>query len=160
MLWSFGPFLALIVLGLTFGTAAQWRHMRDLEAREADLRPMLLTNVESTGLMTGTEGTHGELVTGSTVVAYDFFRRVAILLRKLVGGRFRMHERFMERARREAVLRMAEEARTRGAMAVHNIRLVSANLGDSGSAMGGCEVLAYGTAVWAETDGTDPEGRD
>ena len=56
----------------------------------------------------------------------------------------------MDRARREAILRMAEQARNQGASAVHNIRLLNSNLGHSGSAMGGCEVLAYGTAVWDE----------
>jgi uncharacterized protein YbjQ (UPF0145 family) len=60
-----------------------------------------------------------------------------------------MHETLMMRARREAVLRMAETAKSNGAVAVHNIRLVSSNLGNSSSAMGGCEVVAYGTAVWA-----------
>ena len=131
-------------MGFLFGTAAHNRHIRDLDAREAALGPMLLTN---TGHVSGDRG---ELVIGSTVVAYDYFRRVAVVLRKLLGGRFRMHERFMERARREAVLRMAETARERGASAVHNIRLVSSNLGNSSSAMSGCEVLAYGTAVWNE----------
>jgi uncharacterized protein YbjQ (UPF0145 family) len=47
------------------------------------------------------------------------------------------------------VLRMAETAKSNGAVAVHNIRLVSSNLGNSSSAMGGCEVVAFGTAVWA-----------
>mgnify|MGYP001802641616 CR=1 FL=1 len=153
ILISVGPFLALLGIGLTFGTMAQQRHLYLLDQRETALGEMLLTNVGNI------EADHGELVTGSTVVAYDFFRRIMILFRKLIGGRFRMHERFMERSRREAILRMAEEAKARGAVAVHNIRLVTANLGDSGAAMGGCEVLAYGTAVW-DTDktGGDTDG--
>ncbi|MEM9599570.1 MAG: heavy metal-binding domain-containing protein, partial [Pseudomonadota bacterium] len=113
-----------------------------LERREAEMAEFLLTNCGQI------DADRGELVTGSTVVAYDFFRRVAILFRKLIGGRFRSHEGFMMRARREAVLRMAEDAKARGASAVHNIRLVSSNLGDSSRGSGGCEVLAYGTAVW------------
>ena len=144
LLFSLGPLLGLLLVGLVFGTLAQRRHFQSLQAREAALGSFLLTNVS---LKTSDQG---DLVTGSTVVAYDFFRRIAILLRKLIGGRFLMHEKFMERARREAILRMAEDAKARGAVAVHNIRLVSANLGDSGSAMGGCEVLAYGTAIWNE----------
>ena len=146
LLLTVGPVIALFLIGLTVGTVLQRQHYRSLEQREAALGSFLLTNV---GI---TSNQPGELVTGSTVVAYDFFRRVAILLRKLIGGRFSMHEAFMERARREAILRMAESAKNRGATSVHNIRLVSTNLGDSNSAMGGCEVLAYGTAIWGETD--------
>ena len=142
LLFSLGPFIALLIIGFVFGTLAQRRHFQSLDARERALGEFILTNV------TVKSGENSDLVTGSTVVAYDFFRRIMILLRKLVGGRFKSHERFMERARREAILRMAEDAKARGAVSVHNIRLVTANLGDSGSAIGGCEVLAYGTAIW------------
>lgn len=142
MLISIGPFVALLLIGFIFGTVAQRNHLADLEQREAELSDVMLTTLPHA------DGERGELVTGSTVVAYDFFRRIAVTLRKLIGGRFHMHENMMMRARREAVLRMAEDAQGRGAVAVHNIRLISSNLGDSGTAMGGCEVLAYGTAVW------------
>lgn len=142
MLISIGPFVALLLIGLTFGTLAQRRHLAQLESRESELGDFMLTTLDHA------QGSHGALVTGSTVVAFDFFRRIAILLRKIIGGRFRMHETMMMRARREAMLRMAESAKAQGAVAVHNIRLVSSNLGNSGSAMGGCEVVAYGTAVW------------
>ena len=136
------PFLMLLLLGLVAGSIAANRHERSLRERETALAGMLLTTLPNP------VGSSAALVTGSTVIAFDFFRRIAIVLRKLVGGRFRMHERMMDRARREAVLRMAESARAQGAASVHNIRLISSNLGSSQSAMGGCEVLAYGTAVW------------
>lgn len=142
---SFGPFIALLLVGFAFGNLAQRHHLAALDRREAALGPFLLTTLPRV------EGQHGTLVTGSTVVAFDFFRRIAIVLRKIVGGRFYMHETMMIRARREAVLRMAEQAQALGASSVHNIRLVNCNLGHSGSAMGGCEVVAYGTAIWTET---------
>lgn len=137
-----GPFVALLIIGFAFGTLTQRRHMAQLDQREAALGDFMLTTLEHA------QGRQAKLVTGSTVVAFDFFRRIAIVLRKIIGGRFRMHEAMMMRARREATLRMAESAKAQGAVAVHNIRLVSSNLGNSASAMGGCEVLAYGTAVW------------
>ena len=142
LLWSIGPFVALLLIGFIFGTVAQHNHIADLERREAELGDVVLTTLPHA------DGRRGELVTGSTVVAYDFFRRIAVGLRKLIGGRFKMHEKMMMRARREAILRMAKDAQGRGAVAVHNIRLISSNLGDSGAAMGGCEVLSYGTAIW------------
>ncbi|WP_157406265.1 YbjQ family protein, partial [Actinomadura chibensis] len=47
-------------------------------------------------------------------------------------------------ARREAVDRLGEEARRRGANTVVGMRFDTAAVG------GGIEVCAYGTAVWAE----------
>jgi uncharacterized protein YbjQ (UPF0145 family) len=47
-------------------------------------------------------------------------------------------------ARREAVERLAEEARRKGANTVVGMRFDTAAIG------GGVEVCAYGTAVWAE----------
>lgn len=142
LLLAFGPFLALLLIGYGFGTVAQQRHLQSLDRREAALGPLLLTNIEAG------PAAKGELVIGSTVVAYDFFRRIAVILRNLIGGRFRMHEMMMMRARREAILRMAETAQSRGVVAVHNVRLVTSNLGANSTSMGGCEVLAYGTAIW------------
>lgn len=142
MIAPYLPFFALLLLGLVAGSIAANKHERSLQEREQALGNFMLTTIEHP------DGSDGRLVTGSTVIAFDFFRRLAIVLRKLVGGRFRIHERMMDRARREAILRMAEQAKDQGANAVHNIRLLNTNLGHSGSAMGGCEVLAYGTAVW------------
>lgn len=142
LLLPYVPFLLLLLLGITVGTRAARKHERSLAEREALMRDVLLTTLGSPG------GSRGELVTGSVVIAFDFFRRIAVTLRKLIGGRFVMHGRMMDRARREAILRMTEAAQAQGATSVHNIRLVTSNLGNSQSAMGGVEVLAYGTAVW------------
>ena len=136
------PFVFLLGLGFVTGSLAARRHEADLARREQALGTFRLSTLSKPS------ASKGELVTGSTVIAYDFFRRIAVGFRKIFGGRIRLHERFMMRARREAVLRMAEDARLRGASGVANIRLVSSNLGASNSAFGGCEVLAYGTAIW------------
>ena len=136
------PLILLLLLGITAGTVAARKHERSLAARETASADMLLTTLGHPS------GSRGELVTGSVVIAFDFFRRIAVVMRKLIGGRFVMHGRMMDRARREAILRMVDSARTQGATGVHNIRIVSSNLGNSQSAMGGVEVLAYGTAVW------------
>ena len=137
-----GPLITLLILGFITGSIAERRHLKDLAMRENAVSAIALTNISNT------DSGRGELVTGSTVIAYDFYRRIAILFRKLIGGRFRMHEKMMERARREAVLRMVESAQSQGAKAVHNIRIVTSNLGNSDKGAGGCEVLAYGTAVF------------
>ena len=50
-----------------------------------------------------------------------------------------------ERARREALLRLMEEAHAAGSREVHNIRYEFSRVGST--TKGGAELLAYGTAV-------------
>ena len=54
----------------------------------------------------------------------------------------------MERGRREAILRMKEDARKAGYDAVINVRLETSRLADAdGARTAGVEVIAYGTGL-------------
>jgi uncharacterized protein YbjQ (UPF0145 family) len=56
----------------------------------------------------------------------------------------------LERARREAILRMTEEAQQQGFDAIFNVRLETSRLANArrdGKGVAGVEMLAYGTAV-------------
>jgi len=67
-----------------------------------------------------------------------------------VGGRITMYEDMLDRARREALLRLLEQAQHAGAKQVHNVRFEYSRVGSSSqgaSVGGGAEILAYGTAV-------------
>jgi uncharacterized protein YbjQ (UPF0145 family) len=66
-------------------------------------------------------------------------------LRNLVGGRFRSYETLMERARREAVLRLKEDARRKGAKLVVCLRFETTTI--TGGWAPSMEVMAYGTAL-------------
>ena len=90
------------------------------------------------------------LVTGSIVISLDYFKRVIAGLRGLVGGRIKTYEPLLERARREALLRMIESARQQGYDAVINVRLETSRLANArgdGNGTAGVEMLAFGTAV-------------
>ena len=90
------------------------------------------------------------LVSGSVVISLDYFKRVIAGLRGLVGGRIKTYEPLLERARREALLRMTESARRDGYDAVFNVRLETSRLANSrrdGNGTAGVEMLAFGTAV-------------
>ena len=89
-------------------------------------------------------------MTGSTVVSLDYFKRIIAGLRAIVGGRVKTYEPLLDRARREALLRMAEDAKRRGFDAVINVRLETSRLANStrdGQGIAGIEMLAFGTAV-------------
>lgn len=135
---QFGFFLTLLGVGFWVGGARERRHYRDIERREADL---LSLPVRADHILPE-ECSGASLVTGSVVVANDFFKMTAASLRNLFGGRMSSFESLMDRARREAVLRLKEKARAWGADEVIHLRLVTARLGH-----GGVEVLAVGTAL-------------
>ena len=87
------------------------------------------------------------LVCGSVVISIDFFKKFVAGLRDLVGGRVSSYESLLERARREALLRMKTEARSIGAKSVWNVRLETSSITKGGKGVAAVEVIAYGTAV-------------
>lgn len=138
-------FLVLLLLGYVFGQRAEKRHFRSIIEREKQLRDIL---VFSERRIPDEEQLDGTLVCGSVVVSVDFFKRFVAGLRNLVGGRVSAYESLLERARREAILRMKEEAQRSGAKSVWNIRLETSSIYKGAQqSIGAVEVLAYGTAV-------------
>jgi uncharacterized protein YbjQ (UPF0145 family) len=138
-------FLIFLLLGYVFGQRAEKRHFRSIIEREKQLRDIL---VFSERRIPDAEQLDGSLVCGSVVISVDFFKRFVAGLRSLVGGRVSAYESLLERARREAILRMKEEARRGGAQSVWNTRLETASIYKGAQqSIGAVEVLAYGTAV-------------
>jgi len=141
-------FSALLLAGLLFGRAAERRHYRDIVAREQALADILVFSERRLPDFAAPPRT--ALVTGSVVIAEDYFKRIAASLKSLVGGRLTAYESLMDRGRREAVLRMKEEARRLGADMVFNVRFETASLAESAGgrqAMFSAEFIAYGTAL-------------
>lgn len=138
-------FLVLLLLGYIFGQRAEKRHFKSIIEREKTLRDIL---VFSERRIPNEDQLEGILVSGNVVISVDFFKRFVANLRNLVGGRVSSYESLLERARREAILRMKDAARRKGATAVWNIRLETASIYKGGrQAIGAVEVVAYGTAV-------------
>lgn len=141
------PVLVLLVLGFSIGTLVERAHFRRLETRERELKGMLLTDLKT--LPEHCSHQPCCFVVGEVVIASDYFKTFAAGIRKILGGEMRTYETLMERARREAILRMAESASKMGANAVYNIRLASTNIGSirrrRSAAM--VEMYAFGTAI-------------
>ena len=145
--FSFGPLLAFYVIG----TIMERRHVRSLARREAGLAHLVVTNLKT--LPEGVCASDAFLVQGDVVIAPDHFKTWAAGLKTLVGGRLNTLMSLMERARREALVRMKEDAHQQGARFVINVRFETANLrrvsSDGGQQQGAAmvEMLCYGTAV-------------
>ena len=88
------------------------------------------------------------LVCGNVVISVDYFKTVIAGLRNLVGGNITAYESLLDRARREAILRMQEQAATLGSRMIINMKFETSRVsGDAGRGLGSVEVLAYGTAL-------------
>ena len=86
----------------------------------------------------------GQLISSNVVISHDYFKYVIANIQNILGGRLVSYESIVERARREAVVRLKREAEKIGATQIIGLRLSTTELGMQG---GMVEVFAYGTAI-------------
>ncbi len=142
--------LPLLVLMTAYfiGSVIEKRHFASIHEREDNVQGFPVVSFDT--MPDDWNASSSDLVTGSIVISLDYFKRVIAGLRGLVGGRIKTYEPLLERARREALLRMTESAREQGFDAIFNVRLETSRLANAsrdGKGTAGVEMLAFGTAV-------------
>lgn len=135
--------LALLLIGYFAGRMLEKRHYASIRLRETQLRGVVALTTRF--LPSGVQSSNCALVTGSVVVSSDYFKTFVAGFRNIFGGRFRGYETLLDRARREALLRLKLEAKTKGSELVIGVRYQTTQI--SGSQTPSMEVMAYGTAV-------------
>jgi len=141
-----GAPLLMLILGLVVGGAIESAHFRRLGVAEEALSGIAMSDMKR--LPPNWQASEAVLVTGETVIATDYFKVFSASLRNLFGGRVRTYETLVERARREAIVRMLKQAQAAGANVVWNVRIETATIqGKQQGKSGGIEVMAYGTAM-------------
>ena len=139
-------FLTLLALGYGFGRYTEKRHYKSIMEREEQWRsiPAVSTKI----LPLDSTFSDSQIVIGSVVISVDYFKRFIAGLRNIVGGRVMSYESLIDRARREAILRMKEQASELGANLVFNVKLETSSIYKGRrNAIGSVEVMAYGTAM-------------
>jgi uncharacterized protein YbjQ (UPF0145 family) len=139
--------LILLALGYGFGRYAEKRHYKSILTREKELNsiPAVATRIPPIG----SQNLNSQLVEGNVVISIDYFKRFIAGLRNIFGGRVTSYETLLDRARREAILRMKEKAKKLNAELVFNIKLETSSIyKGKGNSVGSVEVLAYGTALY------------
>ena len=140
--------LFLLLLTYFIGRHLESNNYKSVREREAATKDMVAINFPRFPFDVEIE--RAGMVMGSVVVSHDHFKRFLAQLRIIVGGRIKSYEPLLDRARREAVLRMKEQALAHGHNTVVNIRLETSRLANSrrgGKGTAGVEMLAYGTAL-------------
>jgi|TARA_Y100000310_G_scaffold342610_1_gene446563 uncharacterized protein YbjQ (UPF0145 family) len=139
-------FLALIATGYIVGQTVEIRHFRSIKERERALVNLVTTNSKRpVGELPAI--TQVLLVQGSAVVSVDYFKRMVAALRNFFGGNIRAYETLVDRARREAILRLKQSCPD--ATQIINLRIETSSIyKGAGRQVGSVEVLAYATALY------------
>ena len=145
MLYNLIIFATLLLVGYITGSLLEKRHFKSIKKREREMVElptiMLKKPLENKNISTC------RLVNGSVVISIDYFKRFLASLINIFGGNIGAYETLLDRARREAVLRMKEDAQD--ASEIINIRIETSSISkNSTKNVGTVEVLAYGTAIY------------
>jgi len=141
-------FVLMIASGYGFGRLIEQRHLKSIRLRERASKRLPILNRKS--LAEDVSYAEAQLFAGSVVVSIDYFKRISAALRGIVGGRVHAYESLLDRGRREAILRMKEQAMKWGAKEIVNLRLETSTIGGSANqerGLGSVEVVAYATGL-------------
>ncbi|MDR2060827.1 MAG: YbjQ family protein [Acinetobacter sp.] len=132
-------FLILFTVGWGFGRHIEQKHLRELDQKEQQFAHI---QIDTNRFVHPTAP--GQMISSNVVISHDYFKYVLASIRNFFGGRLVSYESVVERARREAVVRLKQEAHAMGANHIMGVRLSTTELGMQG---GMVEVFAYGTAI-------------
>lgn len=143
MLINYAPLIVLFVVGWFFGARHERQHLARLLIAEKELAHIVVST-ERFYQPKMAMGSEGELVLGSVVIAQDYFKMVIARVMSLFGLNLTTYETLLDRARREAVVRMRTQAQEKGYNHIYGLRFEVSNINQLGSMV---EAIAYGTAV-------------
>jgi uncharacterized protein YbjQ (UPF0145 family) len=143
LIFNIGVPLLLLLVGYFVGQMLEKRHYASIRQREKALKSVVALTTRFPP--EGVSAQKFNLVCGAVVVSSDYFKTFVAGFRNIFGGRFRGYETLLDRARREALLRLKEQAKAQGSQLVLGVRYQTSTI--SGSATPSMEVIAYGTAV-------------
>jgi uncharacterized protein YbjQ (UPF0145 family) len=148
-LFGLGFLLLMLIVGYTFGRRNEAKHYKRIRIREKKTAHIPVIINEWKGTLS--PDMNYELVHGSVVIGSDYFKTFAASIRQIFGGNVANFETLLDRARREAIIRMKMQALESGAEKIINMRLETSSIGSSQKGKGGLpsvEVHAYATAVF------------
>ncbi|KRG32329.1 MULTISPECIES: YbjQ family protein [unclassified Psychrobacter] len=143
MLINYAPFILLFAAGWFFGSRHERQHLAQLSIAEQELSHIMVSS-ERFYVPKLVAHTEGELVLGSVVIAQDYFKMIIARVLSIFGKNLTTYETLLDRARREALVRMRTEAQAKGYNHIYGLRLEVSNINQLGSMV---EAIAYGTAV-------------
>jgi uncharacterized protein YbjQ (UPF0145 family) len=145
----------LFVCGVLIGRYVEQSHFKSLQAHEQARGDFMVTQLKSyphaiQGSLAPT------MICAEVVIASDYLKNFFAAWRNIFGGEVRSYSRMTDRAKREALRRLIDQARALGYNALCNVRVETAEIGDrrqkGAQAMSSC--LAYATAYQCDVGST------
>lgn len=148
-----GFLISILILVLFFflGNYIEKKHYVSIVEREKKLINLPVVSLKTPQSGRAVKKTF--MVTGSAVISIDYFKRFVAGIKNFIGGRVGTYETLLDRARREAIIRMKQSAGK--CDVIMNLKLETAAIGktvNDGKRVGCVEVLAYGTAITYHQD--------
>jgi uncharacterized protein YbjQ (UPF0145 family) len=138
-------FVVLIFLGYFFGSRAEKKHLASIREREVTYQNLPTIMLKKP--LNPQDISKYKLVNGSVVISIDYFKKFVASLVNLFGGSISSYESLVDRARREAILRMKADAGD--ASEIINLRIETSSISKNAQqSVGAVEVIAYGTAIY------------
>ncbi len=138
-------FVVLIFLGYFFGSRAEKKHLASIRKREITFQHLPTIMLKKP--LNPQDIADYRMVNGSVVISIDYFKKFVASLVNLFGGSISSYESLVDRARREAILRMKAEAGD--ASEIINLRIETSSISKNAQqSVGAVEVIAYGTAIY------------
>ena len=151
ILVGLGVTVLLLCLGIVFGSLAERRHYADILRREDKYHHVIQTQTGSY-LMPRVGADPPTLICSETTVATDYFKRFLAGIRTFFGGEIRGYNSLVERARRETLVKLLQQAEGLGFNAICNVRLEPADVGGNVQRAGQSMVCIVGSATAYHSD--------
>ena len=143
-------FIATLVVAFFIGATVEKNHYKSIKQREKHFLGLPAVTIKS-AIPADEQIDKTRLAVGSVVVSLDHFKRFVASLTLIFGGRVVTYESLLDRARREAILRM--KAAYPNADLIANVRVETSTIGSNANEkkqIGSIEALAYGTAIFVK----------
>lgn len=139
----------ILFIGLTYwiGSYREKAHYKSIQHREKVFNYLQVSTIQpfSPSTIASTD-----FIISEAVVAEDFFKRFWAVLRDLFGGPITAYETLLDRARREATIRLKEQAPL--ADGIVNLRYATNNISPRMA-----EIIVYGTVVYLKDNKNRPK---
>ncbi len=144
MMFELIVFLSLLTVGYISGTLLEKKHYKSIREKEELFKT--LPTIALKKPLNEADIKSSRLVSGNVVISIDYFKKFLASLINFFGGNISSYETLLDRARREAILRLKEDAKD--ASEIINIKIETSSITKNTQSVGAVEVLAYGTAIY------------
>ncbi|MFK7819654.1 MAG: YbjQ family protein [Planctomycetaceae bacterium] len=150
LLFYIGPPIILFSLGYFIGGRTERRHFTELDEREQRSN-VVVSQVKSFPFAEPSD-LPPQIIVTEVVIGSDYLKTFLAGFRNFFGGEVKSFQTLLTRSRREALLRLTEQAEAQGYNAICNVRFDTATIGGNGQKkVHMSAVLASATAYVART---------